>query len=199
MTQKKSHKTQKQEKAPMNGEEKTAPEEKEVLTDETMMQEEVCEEARQDAEDEKELLKRQIEDLNDKHLRLIAEYDNYRKRTVKEKTELIKYAGERIIVDLLPVIDDFERALQHLDDAKDIEALKKGINLIYSKFQEYLRQQGVALIEVNNEPFDSEIHEAVTKIPAPSEKMKGKVVDCILKGYKLNDRVIRHPKVVIGE
>jgi len=158
-----------------------------------------CEDARQDAEDEKELLKRQLEELNDKHMRLIAEYDNFRKRTLREKMELSKNAGENLLVNLLPVLDDFERARQHIDSAKDLDAVKEGIELIYNKFQEFLKQQGVSEIETVDQEFDSEEHEAVTKIPAPDEDKKGKIVDCVQKGYKLNDKVIRYPKVVVGE
>lgn len=158
-----------------------------------------CEEAIQDAQDEKELLKRQLEELNDKHLRLIAEYDNFRKRTLKEKMELSKSAGESVLLGLLPVIDDFDRALEHIDSANDINAVKEGIHHIYNKFQNFLKQQGVTEIETKEQEFDSETHEAITKIPAPSEELKGKIIDCIQKGYKLNDKVIRYPKVVVGE
>ncbi|WP_462317767.1 nucleotide exchange factor GrpE [Marinilabilia sp.] len=161
--------------------------------------EDQCKEAKEDAEDEKTLLKRQLEDLNDKHLRLIAEYDNFRKRTLREKMELSKNAGESILLNVLPVIDDFDRARGHLGEASDLNAVKEGIDLIYNKFQEFLKQQGVSEIETEEQEFDSEVHEAVTKIPAPSEEMKGKIIDCIQKGYKLNDKVIRYPKVVVGE
>ncbi|MGQ1890773.1 nucleotide exchange factor GrpE [Thermophagus sp. OGC60D27] len=160
---------------------------------------EKCEEAIQDAIDEKVLLQKQLEELNDKHLRLIAEYDNFRKRTLKEKMELSKTAGESILLGLLPVIDDFDRALAHLDSASDLKAVKEGIDLIYNKFKNFLKQQGVTEIETKEQEFDSETHEAITKIPAPSEELKGKIVDCIQKGYKLNDKVIRYPKVVVGE
>lgn len=168
-------------------------------TNEPVDSEEKCEEARQDAEDEKELLKRQLEDLNDKHLRLIAEYDNFRKRTLREKMELSKSAGEGVLQSILPVIDDFDRARAHLGSASDLDAVKEGIDLIYNKFKEFLSQQGVSEIATEEEEFDSEVHEAVTKIPAPSEEMKGKIIDCVQKGYKLNDKVIRYPKVVVGE
>ncbi|WP_291857233.1 nucleotide exchange factor GrpE [Marinilabilia sp.] len=161
--------------------------------------EENCEEARQDAEDEQTLLKKQLEDLSDKHLRLIAEYDNFRKRTLKEKMELSKSAGEGILLSILPVIDDFDRARAHLGTASDLDAVKNGIDLIYNKFNEFLKQQGIVEIETENQEFDSETHEAITKIPAPSEDMKGKIIDCVQKGYKLNDKVIRYPKVVVGE
>jgi molecular chaperone GrpE len=160
---------------------------------------EKCEEAKQDAEDEQTLLKRQLEDLNDKHLRLIAEYDNFRKRTLREKMELSKSAGESILLGVLPVADDFDRARAHLGTASDLDAVKNGIDLIYNKFKEFLKQQGIIEIETENQEFDSETHEAITKIPAPSEEMKGKVIDCVQKGYKLNDKVIRYPKVVVGE
>ena len=144
-------------------------------------------------------LKKKLEELNDKYLRLSAEYDNYRKRTLKEKMELTKSAGASVILALLPVIDDFDRALAHLDDAKDLNAIKEGILLIYSKFKEFLTQQGVSEIEATNKEFDTDHHEAITKIPAPSEDMKGKVIDTVEKGYMLNDKVIRFAKVVVGE
>ncbi len=200
MTQKKSQQESKkqQQKPHDNGREGDPANRKEQATAETIL-EETEEDARQDAEDEKTLLSKQLNDLSDKHLRLIAEYDNYRKRTLREKIELSKHAGERIILDLLPVVDDFDRALKHLDSAQDLKAVKEGIDLIYNKFNEFLKQQGVTLIEALEVPFDSEIHEAVTKVPAPSEDMKGKIIDCVQKGYKLNDRVIRYPKVVVGE
>lgn len=146
-----------------------------------------------------ERLEKKVEELNDKHLRLIAEYDNYRKRTLKEKMELAKTAGEKLIVGILPVVDDFDRALQHLDKASDLDAVKAGIELIHNKFINFLGQQGVKEIETNNQIFDADLHEAVTKIPAPSEDMKGKIVDCVQKGYLLEEKVIRYPKVVVGE
>ncbi len=146
-----------------------------------------------------EELKKKLEEMNDKYLRLSAEYDNYRKRTLKEKMELTKSAGASVILALLPVIDDFDRALAHLDDAKDLDAVKEGILLIYSKFKEFLAQQGVTEIEATNKDFDTDHHEAITKIPAPSEEMKGKVIDTVEKGYMLNDKVIRFAKVVVGE
>ena len=146
-----------------------------------------------------EELKKKLEEMNDKYLRLSAEYDNYRKRTLKEKMELTKSAGASVILALLPVIDDFDRALAHLDDAKDLDAVKEGILLIYSKFKEFLAQQGVTEIEATNKDFDTDHHEAITKIPAPNEEMKGKVIDTVEKGYMLNDKVIRFAKVVVGE
>ncbi|MCK5028958.1 MAG: nucleotide exchange factor GrpE [Bacteroidales bacterium] len=140
-----------------------------------------------------------IAELNDKYLRLAAEYDNYRRRTLKEKMELSKSAGEDILVNILPVMDDFERGLGNIDQAKDINAVKEGIRLIYNKFDEFLKQRGVKEIEAKEKEFDTDLHEAITKIPAPNNKLKGKVVDVIEKGYYLNEKIIRFSKVVIGE
>lgn len=149
--------------------------------------------------DKVEELTLKVSELNDKYLRLTAEYDNYRKRTLKERMELIKSAGEGTLKSLLPVVDDFDRAISHLNEASDLEAVKKGIDLIYNKFQEFLKRNGVVEIEAKDKDFDTDLHEAVTKIPAPSDTMKGKVVDCIEKGYMLNDKIIRFAKVVVGE
>src|SRR6056297_617341 len=140
-----------------------------------------------------------LQEMQDKYLRLTAEYDNYRKRTLKEKMELTKSAGEDILNGLLPVMDDFERALQSIDDSDDLEAVKKGIHLIYSKFKDFMKQNGVKEIEAKEQEFDTDKHEAVSKIPAPSEELKGKVVDVVQKGYYLNDKILRYSKVVIGE
>lgn len=148
---------------------------------------------------EEEKVKEKLNEVNDKYLRLSAEYDNYRRRTLKEKMELTKTAGEGILLALLPVIDDFDRALSHIDDAKDINALKEGMQLIHTKFNDFLGQQGMKEIEAKDKEFDTDVHEAVTKIPAPAEEMKGKVIDCIEKGYTLHDKVVRFSKVVVGE
>jgi molecular chaperone GrpE len=141
----------------------------------------------------------QVSQWQDKYLRLSADFDNYRKRTLREKTELIRNAGEEILVGILPVIDDFERALKSMETAQDLDAVKQGISLIQGKFKEFLIQRGVKEIDALNQPFDLDFHEAVTKIPAPQEDLKGKNVDVISKGYMLNDKVIRYAKVVIGE
>ncbi|MGE0020210.1 MAG: nucleotide exchange factor GrpE [Draconibacterium sp.] len=148
----------------------------------------------------------QIEELNtklaeysDKHLRLQAEFDNFRKRTMKEKADLIKSGGESVLISILPVIDDFERALTLMKDVPDSDAGKTGTQLIYNKFTDFLKVNNIKEIEAVNQPFDVDLHEAITKIPAPSEEMKGKVVDVVQKGYFLNDKVIRFAKVVIGE
>ncbi len=152
-----------------------------------------------------EVLKREEEmqnkynDLNDKYLRIVAEFDNYRKRTLKERMELIKFGGEDVLKDILPVVDDLDRAIKNIENSNDIEALKTGILLIYSKFQEFLKQKGLKEIEAMHMDFDIEKHEAVTKIPSPSEELKGKVVDVVKKGYLLHDKVLRYAQVVVGE
>ncbi len=143
--------------------------------------------------------KEKIVELNDKYLRLAAEYDNYRRRTLKERMELTKTAGEDILLNILPVMDDFERALGSIDQAKEIGAVKEGIQLIYNKFADFLKQRGVKEIEAKEKEFDTDLHEAITKIPAPDKKSKGKVIDVVEKGYYLNEKVIRFSKVVIGE
>jgi molecular chaperone GrpE len=135
----------------------------------------------------------------DQLLRLHAEFDNYRKRTLKEKMELTKTAGESLLLNILPVVDDFERAIQAMDASTDVNAVKEGVSLIYKRFSEFLKQNGIKEIEAKELDFDTDLHEAITKIPAPAEELKGKVVDVIQKGYWLNDKVIRFSKVVIGE
>ncbi len=140
-----------------------------------------------------------LQAANDKYLRLAAEFDNYRRRTVKERGELIKTAGEDILIQLLPVIDNFERGLKSLEDAKDLEAVKLGVELIYTNFKEFLNNKGVKEIEAVNQEFDTDKHEALTKIPVTDENQKGKVVDVIQKGYFLYDKVIRYSKVVVGD
>jgi molecular chaperone GrpE len=155
--------------------------------------------AKEKKADELEELGSKLQEISDKYMRLSAEFDNYRKRTLKEKMDLTKSAGEKILVNVLPVMDNFERALQSIDDAKDVEALKEGVHLIYNNFKDFISQNGVKEIEAINKEFDTDIHEAITKIPAPSDEMKGKVVDCVEKGYTLNEKVIRFSKVVVGE
>ena len=140
-----------------------------------------------------------IEEQKDKYLRLSAEFDNYRKRTMKEKAELILNGGEKSISSILPVIDDFERAIKTMETAKDVKAVKEGVELIYNKFMATLAQNGVKVIETKDQPLDTDYHEAIAVIPAPSEEQKGKILDCVQTGYTLNDKVIRHSKVVVGE
>ena len=141
----------------------------------------------------------QIEEQKDKYLRLSAEFDNYRKRTMKEKAELILNGGEKSISSILPVIDDFERALKNMETATDVAAVKEGVELIYNKFMSVLGQNGVKVIETKEQPLDTDYHEAIAVIPAPNEALKGKILDCVQTGYILNDKVIRHAKVVVGE
>ncbi len=140
-----------------------------------------------------------IEEWKDKHLRLQAEFDNYRKRTLKEKAELIKSGGESVLSNILPVIDDFDRALSAMKDIPDNDPAKVGFILIYNKFKEFLKVSNLKEIEALGQDFDVDVHYAFTKTPAPNEEMKGKVVDVVEKGYLLNDKVIRFSKVVIGE
>jgi molecular chaperone GrpE len=149
-------------------------------------------------EEQLDAAKKEIEELNDKLLRKIAEFDNYRKRTLKEKTELILNGGEKTIVSILPVIDDMERALKNMQNAEDVAAVLEGVELIYKKFMDILSKQGVSVIETKDADFNVDIHEAIAQLPAPTEELKGKVMDCTLTGYKLNDKVIRHAQVVVG-
>lgn len=173
-----------------------------IVIDETTADEQVISEESQQEKANFEAvvseLNLKIADINDKHLRLSAEFDNYRKRTLKEKMELTKTAGEGILKGILPVVDDFERAMLHMEDAKDIQALKDGVGLIYNKFKDFLAAQGIKEIDSKEKEFDTDLHEAITKIPAPTEAMKGKVIDCVEKGYLLNEKVIRFSKVVVG-
>jgi molecular chaperone GrpE len=137
--------------------------------------------------------------MNDKYLRLSAEFDNYRKRTLKEKIDLTHSAGHTVIKNLLPVVDDIERAMENIEKTDDLESVKKGMELIYIKFYNFLKQEGIEPIEAVGKEFDTDEHEAMTKIPAPKEELKGKVVEEIQKGYKANDQILRHSKVVVGE
>jgi molecular chaperone GrpE len=146
-----------------------------------------------------ESLENALAQKNDQYLRLQAEFDNYRKRTLKEKMELTKSGGESLLINILPVIDDFERALRAMESATEIAPLKEGIDLIYKRFSDFIRMNGVKEIDAKEKDFDTDLHEAITKIPSPTEELKGKVVDVIQKGYTMNDKVIRFAKVVIGE
>ena len=140
-----------------------------------------------------------IATLEDKYLRQVAEFDNYRKRTVKEKAELIKNGGERAIESILPVLDDFERALANMSKDENAAEIMTGVELIYNKFVGILKQNGLQKIETEGADFDTDFHEAIAIIPAPTEDLKGKVLDCVQTGYTLNDKVIRHAKVAVGE
>lgn len=153
--------------------------------------EKTAEEKLQDAEEE-------IANLKDQLLRKIAEFDNYRKRTIKEKTELILNGGEKTVIAILPVLDDMERALANMEKAEDVAAVVEGVKLIHKKFIDILGKQGVKAIDTKDATFDVDLHEAIAQLPAPTDEMKGKVMDCTLTGYKLNDKVIRHAQVVVG-
>ena len=153
----------------------------------------------EELEKELETAQETIEELKDKYLRLSAEFDNYRKRTMKEKAELILNGGEKSLSSILPVVDDFERAIKTMETATDVQAVKEGVELIYNKFMATLAQNGVKVIETKDQPLNTDYHEAIAVIPAPSEAQKGKILDCVQTGYTLNDKVLRHAKVVVGE
>ena len=147
-----------------------------------------------------EQLQNQLASEKDKFMRLFAEFENYKKRTTKERIELFRTAGQDVMASMLPVLDDFERALAHIEDDKEAEELRKGVLLIYNKLLSTLEQKGLAKIEVRQgDIFNADNHEAITQIPAPSDDLKGKIIDVIERGYKLGDKVVRFPKVVIGQ
>lgn len=198
-------------KKDMNPNEKETTQEEELKTetaqnaiDEEQQQEETVEEAtpltpEEELQKQLEEANAQIEDQKDKYLRLSAEFDNYRKRTLKEKAELILNGGEKSLNSILPVIDDLERAVKTMENATDVTAVKEGVELIYSKFLAILAQNGVKVIETKEKSLDTDYHEAIAVIPAPAEEQKGKILDCVQTGYTLNEKVLRHAKVVVGE
>ena len=155
--------------------------------------------AEESLDDKINKLTEDLEKANKEYLFLMAEFDNFRKRTVREKADIIRNAGEKVLGQLLPIIDDFERAIKANEQADDIDAIKQGVTLIYNKLIKYLEQNQVKAIESTGCDFDTELHEAVTTFPAPSEEMKGKVIDTVLTGYTINDKVLRHAKVVVGQ
>lgn len=174
-------------------------EEEEILQEEatdkeaTEQSEEVVNEA---ADSNKEV--DELQEAKDKYIRLYSEFENFRKRTAKEKLDLIQTANEGLFLSVLPVLDDVDRAQKSIDEAETVDALKEGVNLIFDKLKKVLEQKGLEEVKVQGESFDVELHEAITQIPAPSEDMKGKVIDVVEKGYKLGEKVIRFAKVVIG-
>lgn len=172
-------------------EQQASSEPKAEKAEEPKEKEKTAEEKLHDAEEE-------IASLKDQLLRKIAEFDNYRKRTIKEKTELILNGGEKTVVAILPVLDDMERALANMEKAEDVKAVVEGVKLIHKKFIDILGKQGVKAIDTKDAAFDVDLHEAIAQLPAPSDELKGKVMDCTLTGYKLNDKVIRHAQVVVG-
>lgn len=180
-----------------NGTEKT---DKQETVDPVNQEEETTGETINDnAPDKVDEFDKKLEELTDRHLRLQAEFDNFKKRTLREKADLIKSGGENVLIGILPVIDDFERAIELLKAVPEDDPGKQGTLLIYSKFIEFLKQNNVKTIDALNQDFDVDFHEALTKAPAPEEKLKGKVIDVIQKGYLLNEKVIRYAKVVVGE
>ena len=140
-----------------------------------------------------------IAELQDRYLRQAAEFDNYRKRTIKEKADLIKSAAEKLMIAELPVVDDMDRALENMEKGSDAEACIEGFKLIVQKFKNILAQSGLEKIETEGQDFDTDFHEAIALIPAPTEELKGKILDCVQQGYKLGDKVIRHAKVAVGQ
>jgi len=169
------------------------------LENQDVTEETATEESTETVVDEFEILTQKCAELNDKNLRLMAEFDNYRKRTAKERMDLLKTASEKVLVEMLPLVDDFERGLKAMETSDDVQAVKDGVELIYSKFSAFLVQNGIKAIPTENEAFDTEFHEAITTFPAPSEELKGKIIDCTSKGYTMNEKVIRFSKVVVGE
>lgn len=143
--------------------------------------------------------KEKAEELNDKYLRLYSEFDNYRRRTSKERLDLLKTASEELIIELLPILDDFERALKSAEETSDCEAVKEGMTLIHNKLNGILNRKGLQAVEATGQEFDTDYHEAISYMPAPSKEMKGKVIDAVEKGYTLHDKVIRYSKVVVGQ
>ena len=201
--------------------EKNQPQEEEILknekVEETAASEEATPEANQASEEAQEEApaaemtveeqlatmlaeaQQMVNEERDKYLRLSAEFDNYRKRTLKEKAELIKNGGEKTLTAILPVLDDFERALKNMEASEETKAMKEGVELIFSKFQKILGQEGLQAIETEGKEFDTDFHEAIALIPAPSEDLKGKILDCVQTGYMLNEKVIRHAKVAVAQ
>lgn len=151
------------------------------------------------ADETENALQQKYDDLNDSYLRLHAEFDNFRKRTMREKADLIKSGGERVLLDIVSLVDDFDRALVSLHDAEDKTAMLAGMDLIYAKFIQFLQQHGVKEIEAVGQAFDPERFEAVTTVPVADEAQRGAVIDCIQKGYAMGDKIIRFPKVIVGE
>ncbi len=161
--------------------------------------EQAANEPEETPEDKIAQLTKQIEDEKKEYLFLMAEFDNFRKRTIREKAELIRNGAEKALGDILPIVDDFERAIKANENADNIEAVKEGFSLIYNKFIKYLEKNQVKAMQSTGCEFNTEMHEAVTTFPAPDESMKGKIIDTVLTGYTINDKVLRHAKVVVGQ
>ena len=176
-------------------EEKPSMEPDEATSEPAAETEDSCNEAEKKIED----LEQQLEKEKKEYLFLMAEFDNFRKRTLKEKSEIIRNAGENVLKGLLPIMDDFERGIKASESNPDSESMKEGINLIYNKLKKYLNQNGVKEIDPEDTTFDTEKHEAISAIPVPEEDKKGKILDTVEKGYMINDKVLRHAKVVVGQ
>jgi molecular chaperone GrpE len=148
---------------------------------------------------ELEKIKAELEELKDKFIRKVAEFDNYKRRNAKERLELIQTAGRDVITDMLDVLDDCDRAQKQLDNSDNPEAIKEGVMLVFNKLRNTLQSRGVKAMDTINREFNPDLHDAVTEIPAPTEELKGKIIDEVMKGYYLNDKIIRHAKVVVGK
>lgn len=201
----------------MNQNNSNSRKEEEVKQDSTVSQPEIEDVAPEDVEtQEKEIIEKAEETCNEaekkveefqaqldkekkEYLFLMAEFDNFRKRTLKEKSEIIKNAGENVLKGLLPIMDDFERGIKAAESSPEAESVKEGVNLIYNKFKKYLNQNGVKEIDPADDTFDTEKHEAISVVPVPDESKKGKILDTVEKGYTINDKVLRHAKVVVGQ
>ncbi|MDO4994678.1 MAG: nucleotide exchange factor GrpE [Bacteroidales bacterium] len=177
------------------------PADEEVNEETAETSEEAQAEKEEDHSPEAQLAKaeNEIAELKDKYLRQAAEFDNYRKRVIKEKADLIKTGGERMATAILPILDDFERAHETMDKMEDVAAVKEGVQLIIEKFLKLLKQEGLEKMDVVGQPFDTDYHEAIAMVPGQPDEMRGKVLDCVQTGYKLNDKVIRHAKVAVAE
>lgn len=185
--------------------EETLNEEKEVVenindnNEPEVSTEEASEDITEEPIDELEQVKLQLEESRREYMFLMAEFDNFRKRNIRERADIIRNATEKAMKDLLPIVDDFERGLTAMSETTDAEAVKEGMELIYNKFIKYLEQNGVKAIESTGTDFDTELHEAIAMIPATDESQKGKVIDTVMKGYTINDKVIRHSKVAVAQ
>lgn len=185
----------------MSEKEKEVQQEEEVATQQAAdaeNQNSTAENQNQESQDPLTELQSKYDELNDKYLRLYSDFDNFRRRTAKERIDLLKSGGEDVFKAMLPVLDDFERAMKNIDAAQDVASVKQGVDLIYNKLVKEMSNKGLKQMETIGQPFDSDFHEALTQIPAPSEDLKNKVVDEMEKGYFLNDKVIRFAKVVVG-
>lgn len=169
-----------------------------AVDEETQTTEETTETPVEDEKTDLEKANEKIAELEDKYLRQVAEFDNYRRRVMKEKAELILNGGEKVLTEILPIVDDLERAEQQMEKMTDVEAVKKGVDLIIDKFIKFLNSQGVKEIDTKDKDFDVNYHEAITMVPSQNDDQKGKVIDCVTKGYTLNDKVIRYAKVVVA-